>query len=44
MKDVAQMIKDRSHAMSHIAWDYHLYPAAMGMLSAAQVVIYKKFT
>ena len=36
--------QNKSHAMSHIAWAYHLYLVAAGVLPAAQGVMYKNFT
>ena len=42
-KDVAQMIKDKSHAISRVTWAYHLYPVAMGTLLAVLGDMYKNF-
>ena len=35
--------QNRSHAISHVVWAYHLYLAAVGALPAAQGVIHKSF-
>ena len=43
MKGIVGIIKDRSHATSHAIWDCHLYPVAVGTLSASQGFTYRSF-
>ena len=42
-KDIVQIIKNRSHTMSHAMWACHLYPVAAGTLFEARGVTYQKY-